>query len=89
MAQAMGSFVEAGQSQSDMATASVDGAAPAPTLSPVALAVTSLADAMKQFDVNGTAMGSPSLGVPTNTTLKLTGMQDPKAGDMLTTGGKT
>ena len=89
MAQAMGSFVDAGLSQSDMAAASAEGGAPAPTLSPVGLAVTSLADAMKQFDVNGTAMGSPSLGVPTTTTLKLTGIQDPTAGDMLTTGGKT
>ena len=89
MAQAMGSFVEAGLSQPELAAASADGAAAAPTLSPVALAVTSLADAMKQFDVNGPALGGQSsLGVPT-TTLKLSGIQDPNAGDMLTTGGKT
>jgi hypothetical protein len=44
-----------------------------------------LADAMKQFDVNGPALGGQSsIGVPTPT-LKLAGTQDPNAGGILAT----
>jgi hypothetical protein len=89
MAQAMGSFVETGMQHTAQAAGTGDGAAAAPTLSPVALAVSSLADAMKQFDVNGPALGGQSsLGVPTPI-LKLAGTQNPDAGGLLTTGGKT
>lgn len=91
MAQAMGSFVEAGLSQ-PAATAAPGAAAGdtvAASLSPVALAVNSMADAMKQFDANGNAAGAPNLGVATQTGLKLNTGTNPGTGDILTTGGKT
>jgi hypothetical protein len=89
MAQAMGSFAEAGLPLTEPVVGTVDGAPTAPALSPVALAVTSLADAMKQFDVNGAMLGGQtSLGAPTATDLKLTALQNPATGDILATGGK-
>jgi hypothetical protein len=69
----------------------LDSGAQTPGLpkSDVALAVASMADAMKQFDSNGNMLGSPSLAVPTLNQLKLNTTQDPTAGGILTTGGKS
>jgi hypothetical protein len=62
----------------------LNNGAPVPTLSPVALAATSLADAMKQFDVNGAALGGQSSpGVSSTTSLKLNGVQETKANEVV------
>ncbi len=91
MAQAMGTFVETVAVQSSAPALQLDSGAPTPGLpkSSVALAVASMADAMKQFDSNGNMLGSPSLAVPTLTQLKLNATQDPNAGGILATGGKS
>jgi hypothetical protein len=90
MAQAMGSFVDTGAAPSGLATTALDGASTAPSLSPVALAVTSMADAMKQFDSSGNVQGSQvALGGSATTALTLKGINDPTSGDILATGGKT
>jgi trimeric autotransporter adhesin len=82
MAQTMGSFVDAEISQSELAPA--DGTTKIASPSPVALAVTSLADAMKQFDTNGAILlGQSPLGAAPTTTLKFAGAQNPAVGDVL------
>ncbi len=90
MAQVLGSFVEAESLPPEaLAGASVDQV-PVPLRSPVALAASSLADAMKQFDLDGSVLAGPAaLGVPTTANLKLTGMQPPHAGDVLLAAGES
>ncbi len=91
LAQVIGSFADAAETQSNSATLPLS--APTPSNSggtPVALAVVGMVDVMKQFDANGNLIGGTS-PTPTAATQPLTGasLQSPNATAFLVAEGKT
>jgi hypothetical protein len=92
LAQAIGTFADAGVNQMDapvpMLAAINSGASSA---TPATLAMVSMVDTMKQFDANGNPFGtSVASGASTNSPLtNVPGLQNPASTGILTTGGKT
>jgi hypothetical protein len=91
LAQAIGSFGDAGVSTDGLVTPQLNATGTTnSTSTPTSLAVVSMADVMKQFDANGNSLGSPvSAAASTTTTLKLTGTQDTVASGVLAVKGTT
>jgi hypothetical protein len=95
LAQAIGSFGSVDAQSSGIVAPNLNATSNVSTAqSPVALAATSMADVMKQFDSNGAMLGAPAIAAVASTasttkSLNLPGIQDPANSGILTTGGKS
>jgi Ca2+-binding EF-hand superfamily protein len=91
LAQAMGSFAEGGLPDVGLTlpTLNVSGGGMASSTGVAAPVASGMADAMKQFDVQGGLLGKPDLVVASvDTKLNFPGLQDPNSAGLLTGSGK-
>jgi hypothetical protein len=90
LAQAMGSFSGTGTADEALLSPRLDAVAGAATANTGAsLAVVSMVDVMKQFDANGSLIGSQATtAAALGKSLNLPGIADPASSGLLTTGSK-